>query len=94
MVKAPVPKAPAAGTERGVLGLPFPLLETPAIAGRAGALSIRGSTNGRAVGSGAAEIGAAATPAEAKRINASNADVGRRIRANTPRTVGKNALAP
>ncbi|CAB5013774.1 unannotated protein [freshwater metagenome] len=94
MVNAPVPKAAAAGTERGVVGVPFPLLETPAMAGSAGAWSIRGSTNGRAVGSGDAEIGAAATPADATRINASTADVGRRIRANTPRTVGKNALAP
>ncbi|CAB4670387.1 unannotated protein [freshwater metagenome] len=94
MVNAPVPNAAAAGTERGVVGLPFPLLETPAMAGSAGAWSIRGSTDGRVVAFGAAEVGAAAAPAEAKRINASTADVGRRIRANTPRTVGKNALAP
>ena len=77
MMNAPEPKAAAAGTERGVVGLPCPLLETPAMAGSAGAWSIRGNANGRAVASGAAEIGAAATPAEAKRINASTADVGR-----------------
>lgn len=77
MVKTPVPKAAAAGTERGVVGLPLPLLETPAMAGSAGAWSISGCTNGREVAFGDAEIGAAATPADAKRINASTADVGR-----------------